>query len=65
MPAEFSRGEVQLCVEEVLRAMRHLYSKCGSRPLNSDETCHAAYGLATAARKLLVSSNNAVEAGLA
>lgn len=35
-------------------AMTNLSKKCLQRPLNSDETCHAAYDLAKAAKQLLV-----------
>lgn len=47
-------GIIHLCVSEMKSAMTELSKKCHQRPLNTDETCHAAYDLAKAAKQLLV-----------
>ncbi|KAH7716285.1 GTP-ase activating protein for Arf containing protein [Aphelenchoides avenae] len=54
IPRTHLTGMVQVCVDEMNAAITTLARKCATRPLNADETCHAAYDVAKAAKQLLV-----------
>lgn len=58
IPSKYLIGEVRQCVNEMELAMNKLSRKCLFRPLNTDETCHAAYDVAKAAKQLLVIVHN-------
>ncbi|KAI1713214.1 putative GTPase activating protein for arf domain-containing protein [Ditylenchus destructor] len=54
IPPFYMAGIVQVCASEMDAAMTALRKKCLSRPLNTNETVHAAYDVAKAAKQLLV-----------
>ena len=55
IPSTHRIGNVEDCVRKMKSAMHTLSLKCRTRPLQSaDDTCHAAYDVAKAAKQLLV-----------
>uniref|UniRef100_A0A915E3Z4 ARF GTPase-activating protein GIT2 n=1 Tax=Ditylenchus dipsaci TaxID=166011 RepID=A0A915E3Z4_9BILA len=54
-------GIVQVCANEMEAAMSALSKKCLAIPLHSEETCHAAYDVAKAAKQLLVTVHSRTE----
>uniref|UniRef100_A0A914Z0Y2 ARF GTPase-activating protein GIT1 C-terminal domain-containing protein n=1 Tax=Panagrolaimus superbus TaxID=310955 RepID=A0A914Z0Y2_9BILA len=55
IPVSHRIGNVEECVRKMKNSMQLLSQKCRSRPLQSaDDTCHAAYDVAKAAKQLLV-----------
>lgn len=58
IPSKHLVGDVRNCVNEMELAMSELSRRCLFRPLNTDETCHAAYDVAKTAKQLLVTVHN-------
>jgi hypothetical protein len=55
IPPSHRVGNVEDCVRKMKSAMQILSQKCRSRPLvSADDTCHASYDVAKAAKQLLV-----------